>query len=156
MEPNTVVIRDFRPADVAAILEIQLAAPEMAQWRPADYERVSRNPGGIVLVAEPSETLSSIVGFLAAIEIGTEAEIQNVAVRADYRRRGIARALLAEGHRRLAARSVASVFLEVRLSNLAARTLYRSLGYAECGLRRRYYASDGEDALVLRLQLPVV
>lgn len=152
MAANRIVIRNFTPADAAAILEIQLAAPEMAQWQPGDYENLSRRPGGIVLVAEWSEP-KAIVGFLAALAIGAEAEIQNLAVRIDQRRRGVAQALLQQVHHRLAAESVGSVFLEVRLSNLAARNLYRTFGYAECGLRRGYYTSNGEDALVLRLKL---
>lgn len=125
----------------------------MAQWQPGDYESLSRRPGGTVLVAESSGTGAAIVGFLAALAVGAEAEIQNVAVRADHRRRGVARALLGEGHRRLVAQGAVSVFLEVRVSNLAARILYQGFGYSECGLRKGYYASDGEDALVLRLKL---
>ncbi len=153
MEVKPIVVRDFRPADLRSILEIQLTSPEMAQWHRADYEALSQTSGGIILIAEPRDEPGAMVGFLAALETGQEAEIQNLAVRFDYRRRGVARALIREAHRRLDGRSARQVFLEVRLSNLAARNLYRSLGYSECGLRRGYYASDGEDALVLRRQL---
>lgn len=152
MAASPIVVRDFSPADAAAILEIQLATPEIAQWQPADYGNLSGRPGGMVLVAESGQH-AAILGFLAALATGAEAEIQNLAVRLDYRRHGVARALLAEAHRRLAAQSVGSVFLEVRLSNLAARTLYQAFGYSECGVRRGYYVSDGEDALVLRLPI---
>jgi len=157
MEAKPIVVRHLRPSDAAAIIEIQHASPQMAQWKAADYERLARNPHGLALVAESSAEASvqsnAVAGFLAALAIGDEAEIQNLAVRADQRRQGIARALIEEAQRRLAARGVRNVFLEVRQSNLAARTLYSSLGYSECGLRRRYYTSDGEDALVLRRQL---
>lgn len=107
----------------------------------------------MVLVAESSRPGAAIAGFLGALAVGPEAEVQNLAVRASHRRLGVARALLKEAHRRFAARGVAEVFLEVRPSNPAARCLYREFGYSECGLRRGYYASDGEDALVLRLKL---
>jgi len=150
---SPIVVRDFRPADAASIMEIQLGTSEMAQWRPGDYENLSRRAGGMVLVAETTGPTVAITGFLAALAIGAEAEIQNVAVRAGHRRRGVARALLEEAHSRLAGQDVASVFLEVRVSNLAARILYRRFGYSECGLRKGYYTSDGEDALVLRLNL---
>ena len=157
MEAKPIIIRDLRPADVATIIEIQQASPQMAQWKAADYEKLARNPNGLALVAEWSAELgvqsSAVAGFLAGRAIGDEAEIQNLAVRADQRRQGIARALVEEAHQRLAARGVRNVFLEVRRSNLAARALYSSLGYTECGLRRQYYASDGEDALVLRREL---
>ena len=153
MEAKPIVIREFRSSDVAPIVEIQQASPQMAQWKAADYERVAGNPHGIVLIATGSGAPNLVAGFLAALTTGEEAEIQNVAVHADHRRQGVARALIEEAHHRLRVRGVRSVFLEVRRSNTAARTLYRTIGYYECGLRRRYYTSDGEDALVFRREL---
>jgi ribosomal-protein-alanine N-acetyltransferase len=45
---------------------------------------------------------------------------------------------------------VATVFLEVRESNSAARRLYGALGFAQVGRRRNYYRRPTEDAVVLR------
>jgi [ribosomal protein S18]-alanine N-acetyltransferase len=147
-----ILTRDFTPADITGILEIQHAAAEMAQWRAGDYERLVEEPAGLILVAE-WEGAGGIVGFAAARAIGKEAELQNLAVRPGSRRRGVARRLLEAIHERLAEAGVERVFLEARISNLAALNLYRSCGYTERGLRRNYYASDGEDALVLERQL---
>jgi [ribosomal protein S18]-alanine N-acetyltransferase len=148
----SILVREFRPADVTAIMEIQLATPEMAQWQAADYDRLSRNAAGMVLVAESSDN-AGVLGFVAALLLGEEAEIQNFAVRARHRRCGIGYRLLQETHRRLAGQAVARVFLEVRRSNIAAIDLYAGLGYSQCGLRAHYYVSDREDALVMSLQL---
>jgi len=49
---------------------------------------------------------------------------------------------------------VAEVFLEVRADNPIARTLYRSLGFVEIGVRRGYYQPDGVDAISMRLEVP--
>jgi [ribosomal protein S18]-alanine N-acetyltransferase len=144
--------RDFAPADITGILEIQRAASEMAQWRAGDYERLVEDPGGLILVAE-WEGAGGIAGFAAARAIGKEAELQNLAVRPGSRRRGVARRLLEAIHKRLAEAGVERMFLEARVSNLAALNLYRSCGYTGCGLRRNYYASDGEDALVFERRL---
>jgi [ribosomal protein S18]-alanine N-acetyltransferase len=46
-----------------------------------------------------------------------------------------------------------SVFLEVRESNVAARTLYEKLGFRETGRRKSYYASPLEDAVLYSLAL---
>ena len=147
-----VIIRDFNPTDLTAILEIQQAAPEMAQWHAADYERLVTEPGGLILVAEwPGD--GSIAGFVAARAIGEAAELQNLAVRPRYRRHGVARRLVEALHTRLMETGVERIFLEARISNLPALNLYRSCGYARCGLRRNYYASDGEDALVFERRL---
>jgi len=153
MEGKPIVIRELRPSDVTPVIEIQHASPQMAQWKAADYEKLALNPNGLALVAELSSAPGAVAGFLAALAVGDEAEIQNVAVRADHRRHGIARTLIEEAQHRLAARGVRNLFLEVRRSNAAAKALYSRIGYHECGLRRRYYASDGEDALVLRREL---
>ncbi|HUI43610.1 MAG TPA: ribosomal protein S18-alanine N-acetyltransferase [Terriglobia bacterium] len=148
----TIEVRPMAPGDVAEVVKIQHAATEIAQWRAADYEWLAAEPSGMVLVAEWGES-GGVAGFAAARNLDGEAEIRNLAVRAECRRRGVARRLVEEVHRRLAATGVERVFLEVRPSNLAARGLYRSFGYTECGVRRHYYQNDGEDALVLDLAL---
>jgi len=128
----------------------------VAQWTAADYQTLIREPGGLILVADyrgAGAPRALIAGFAAARSIGAEAELQNLAVRPECRGHGVARTLIEALHRRLAAAGADRVCLEVRVSNLAARRLYSSLGYAECGLRRSYYAADGEDALVLELRL---
>jgi [ribosomal protein S18]-alanine N-acetyltransferase len=83
-----------------------------------------------------------------------EAQILNLAVHPERRRRGLGRLLLAivlEAARRQGARTA---WLEVRPSNLAALSLYGAAGFAQRGVRRGYYESPREDALVLALPLP--
>ena len=71
------------------------------------------------------------------------------------RRRGLARALLAEACRRARRDGAHAMFLEVSDQNAAAVALYDSAGFARAGLRRGYYASliPAQDALVMRLAL---
>ena len=147
-----IVLREMKPADLAQVVAIQRSAPEIAQWQPASYWQLAAEPGGMVLVAELAGE-SGLAGFAAARAVGHEAEIRNLAVRPECRRHGIGRRLVEEAHRRLAAAGVERVYLEVRPSSRPARALYGALGYTECGIRRNYYQSDGEDALVLDLAL---
>ena len=81
-----------------------------------------------------------------------ESEILTLAVYPGQRRRGIGSLLLRTAMDRAAARGAVSMFLEVAVTNHAARALYDSHGFIEAGLRPRYY-SDGTDALVLRSTL---
>lgn len=84
-----------------------------------------------------------------------EAEILDVAVSPDWRRRGIAEALLQQLIAGLP-QEISHVLLEVRASNRAARSLYRKLGFREDGLRKNYYPAAGgarEDALLMSLSL---
>jgi [ribosomal protein S18]-alanine N-acetyltransferase len=93
------------------------------------------------------------VGYACLWEIGEETHITNIAVHPDFRRRGIARALLGhilEDARRRPARLVG---LEVRPSNHEARPLYESFGFRVVGRRKGYYYDTGEDALVMEAPL---
>jgi ribosomal-protein-alanine N-acetyltransferase len=147
-----IVIREFVSSDARALFRIEHASHPAGHWRAEDYDYLSRQPEGIVLVAETAGD-GVIAGFVAARALGPEAEMLNLAVDPKHRRQGVGRRLVEELHQRLRASGTERVYLEVRPSNLTAQQLYRSLGYAECGRRRNYYASNGEDALVLEILL---
>ena len=89
-------------------------------------------------------------GYIVAWCVADEGEIANVAVTAEARGRGVGAALLDAALRALAGGGAASVHLEVRDSNRAARALYATRGFEEVGRRRGYYRRPVEDALVLR------
>jgi ribosomal-protein-alanine N-acetyltransferase len=91
-------------------------------------------------------------GMILARVAADEAEILTLAVIPGQRRHGIGRALLRAATRRAEAMGAASMFLEVAVTNGAARALYATQGFMEAGIRRRYYA-DGTDALILRSTL---
>ena len=82
-----------------------------------------------------------------------EGYINNVAVREEYRQRGIASALLDVFIRFAKAHQLAFLTLEVRDSNAPAAALYASLGFAQIGLRKNYYQHPKEDARILRKEL---
>ncbi len=93
-----------------------------------------------------------MVGFIAAErKPGEQAGwIATVAVLPDFRRRGIARQLIAQCEQNL---NAPEMRLCVRVSNLGAIRLYEKLGYEVLSTWRQYYR-DGEDALVMRKILP--
>jgi ribosomal-protein-alanine N-acetyltransferase len=88
------------------------------------------------------------VGFALFQLLPGAAELLRVAVTPDARRRGLARAALAEALRSLAGDGRPTCYLEVRSGNRPALALYEALGFRTLGLRRAYY-ENGEDALVL-------
>jgi ribosomal-protein-alanine N-acetyltransferase len=81
------------------------------------------------------------------------ADVHNIAIHVDFRRRGIARLLLTRVLLAAKQQSLTRVTLEVRKSNLPAQKLYESLGFVTSGLRKGYYSDDGEDALAMTLEL---
>ena len=98
--------------------------------------------------AQCAETL---VGYLAANIILTEAHILKFGVRTDWRRRGIGRALLIYSLTELKREGVKKCWLEVRASNAAAQRLYGQLGFKKISRRRSYYCDNGEDAVVMSM-----
>ena len=83
--------------------------------------------------------------------VADELHVINVATHPDFRRRGAARALLSEALTRAVRDRKRLVLLEVRRSNLAAISLYRSLGFTTHLVRRGYYADNSEDAIEMKL-----
>ena len=86
------------------------------------------------------------VGMMCVLD---EGYIANVAVSPDWRRQGIGDALIAELLRRAVSRELAFVTLAVRAGNEAAKALYAKHGFVPVGLRKKYYASPTEDAVLM-------
>lgn len=95
-----------------------------------------------------------VVGYALNWFVADEVHIVNLAVHPHWRRRGIARHLLREVFDCARRRGMAIATLEVRFHNQAAIALYRSIGFREVALRKKYYADNGEDALVMLADLP--
>lgn len=90
-----------------------------------------------------------LAGYLCLWEIGHEIHITNLAVHPEWRRQGVARALLDAALSEGRVRGVELAFLEVRPTNVEALSLYESLGFRVIGRRKGYYFDTGEDALVM-------
>jgi ribosomal-protein-alanine N-acetyltransferase len=90
-----------------------------------------------------------LVAYCACWMVFDELHINSLAVDFQWRRRGLARRLLAEVFRDSIAAGARSATLEVRQSNAAARALYEGLGFRVEAVRRDYYQDPREDALIL-------
>ena len=93
-----------------------------------------------------------ILGYASAQTVLDEGYINNVAVRPENRRQGVASRLLEELCRRGVEMGLAFLTLEVRASNQAAQALYAKHGYLEVGCRRNYYEHPREDAILMTLE----
>jgi ribosomal-protein-alanine N-acetyltransferase len=132
------VIRRGEAEDLARVAAIQQASPGAARWNVAEYLEQD------FLVAVEGDR---IVGFLVARTLAAdEREILNLAVAPDFRRKGVARALLANAFNGFRG----AVYLEVRESNGIAREFYKSLGFHELSRRKEYYAAPSETAIVMK------
>lgn len=99
---------------------------------------------GIVVL--DGNTVLAYAGLVTALD---EGEITNVATHPNHRRRGAARVALLSLVEEARVRGIGRLTLEVRESNTAAQTLYASLGFTPCGIRKDFYTSPRENALIL-------
>ncbi len=95
-----------------------------------------------------TELAGQVVGFGGLMIVADEAHIMNVAVDPRHQRTGVAARLVAGLLLEAGDRGSIAATLEVRVSNLAAKALYRRFRFEEAGIRPRYYP-DGEDAAIM-------
>jgi ribosomal-protein-alanine N-acetyltransferase len=108
----------------------------------------------ILLVEEPlPEGGLRLLGFSIFWIVHDEVHILNVATAPEQRRRGVARVALEATLARGRERKCTLATLEVRRSNEAALNLYKGFGFRAVGIRPNYYADEGEDAIVMVLDL---
>ncbi|MCB9643841.1 MAG: ribosomal protein S18-alanine N-acetyltransferase [Myxococcales bacterium] len=107
----------------------------------------------LAILRDPLGGDEEAVGYCLSWLLPGELHILNVAVLPDYRRLGIARKMMEDALRLARQADAAQIFLEVRISNEAAIALYRSFGFEQVGLRKKYYEKPVEDALVFVLSL---
>ena len=136
-------IRPGTEADIEAVQAIQQQAPESANWPPLSYLNQC------FWIIESLVPKTEVAGFAVWREVDTgEWELLNLAVSPNVRRRGVASRLIAK----LKELKADTIFLEVRESNTAARSLYGHHHFLEVGQRKNYYAHPTENAIVLRFQ----
>ncbi|HEV7396493.1 MAG TPA: ribosomal protein S18-alanine N-acetyltransferase [Pyrinomonadaceae bacterium] len=142
--------------DLLEVVEIEQSSG-LSPWGWEAYHReLQSNDRGLMWVARLDPQTNSgnalagyVVGRLAADEL----HINNIAVRDQYRRGGLATALL---NRVLAAAKrykANKAFLEVRAGNSAAQALYEKCGFTAVGRRRNYYSNPPEDALIMMAEV---
>ncbi len=107
----------------------------------------------LLAVEDGSDGAEVILGFIVFWLVHDEVHVLNIATALEARRRGIGRALMDEAAEAGRRRGAALSTLEVRRSNAPAIALYRQLGYRQVGVRPNYYADEGEDAIVMLLDL---
>jgi ribosomal-protein-alanine N-acetyltransferase len=143
-------IRPMRSQDVSTVAEIDRLSFTLPWSEGAFRYEVNENPTARAWVAEWD---GRVVGMLILWLVLDEAHIATLATHPDYRRRGIGARLLATALDAARAEGARRAFLEVRVSNLAAQALYARFGFVVDGRRLCYYRDNGEDALLLSLDM---
>jgi ribosomal-protein-alanine acetyltransferase len=148
-------IRPLRAGDVEAVYELERRTEGAAHWNAEEYLRILEPvaPRGVRRIGTVALVRGRLVGFAAGRLVLGEAEIENIAVDAEHRRRGVASALVQGLVEQCRARKASVVRLEVRESNESAQELYLRAGFKQDGRRNAYYTNPDEAALLLSRKL---
>jgi ribosomal-protein-alanine N-acetyltransferase len=147
----TPVVQELRWWHINDVLDIEADLFGAEQWSAAMFWNELASGHHYVAAFSSGE----LVGY-AGVALGPpeEAWINNIAVRRDRQRQGIARLLLddllAYGRRH----GAQFTLLEVAADNAPAQALYDSYGFDVVGVRRGYYQPSNTDALVMRRKEP--
>jgi ribosomal-protein-alanine acetyltransferase len=148
-------IRAMCANDLPRVIDIEQGWKELPHWSRAAWDRVV-DPGAarsrVAVVAEDPQS-GAVQGFAVAAISAPQAELESMAVTAQWQRQGVGSQLFDALADQLRQAEVWELFLEVRESNQAALGFYRGLGFTESGRRTRYYADPEEDAVLMRLRL---
>ena len=134
--------------DLEEILAIEQASYR-TPWSRRAFESEIRASHAYPLVLGQQDS-PSVIGYVCSWRTLDECHILNVAVHPSFRRMGLASQMIDHLLEIYRERGILHYFLEVRVSNEGAISLYRKYGFKVCGVRRRYYADTGEDALIMQ------
>ncbi len=150
--PEGFVTRPMTHEDLDQVMPIEAACYPIG-WARSIFEReLGHTLARMDVVCDMTES-EALAGYLVYWIVHDELHILNVAVSPDYQRRGLARAMLGRVMTVCHEQRLQYVALEVRVSNEAAINLYQGFGFKRIGQRKKYYADNGEDALVMALVL---
>ena len=99
------------------------------------------------------ENASQITGYIGMYISCDEGSITNVAVSPNHRKKGYGEALVDAAKEKAKEKQVEKIFLEVRVSNTPAISLYKKMGFEHLGVRKNFYDHPKEDAYIMFCEL---
>jgi len=145
------LIRRAQADDLSSLRDFIEAQPLGTGWTPDSLADTLQNPQDFIWLG--FDQVNCLQAILITRVVAGEAELLNIVVAQAIRRKGWGHALLGQWIASMKKKLVTRLFLEVRVSNLPAITLYENFGFSEVGRRAGYYQPDQEDALVLARSL---
>jgi ribosomal-protein-alanine N-acetyltransferase len=145
-------IRRGRAEDLGAVVALERQSPAAAHWPESSYSAILE-AGDTARISLVAEDAGVIRGFLIARIIGHECELENIVVANGDRRGGLGSKLIRALAGAARDREATNIFLEVRESNVAARSFYAACGFSSDGCRRSYYNDPVEDAVLYALAM---
>ena len=150
LKVKDLAIRELEKTDIFPITQI-----EQASYKFPWSEKIFLDCMAAGYRCRVVEFRGKVAGYCVVATAVDEAHILNICVGPEFRREGCARLLIQNEISIAVNANLSSLYLEVRVSNLAAINLYAGLGFRQVGLRKDYYPIEGgrEDAYIYSLSL---
>ena len=140
------MLRLMKETDLSTVLELEEQL-FTSTWKKDDFlYEMNENPFSQMFVWEED---SEIVGYMGIWIIFEQAQLTNLAVSKEFRGKGYGRKLLEEGIKMCQDAGCEIMTLEVRQSNIPAKSLYSSMGFEKVSVKKDYYQDNHEDADVM-------
>lgn len=145
-------LRPMRESDLDSVVAIEQSVA-VPSWTHKAFTDSLSGAHDCDVVEQAAD--GQVVAFRILSRVLDEAHLLNIAVSADFRRRGIALALLNQMEIFCESKDISMLYLEVRESNLGARELYGNQGFCETCVRKGYYqsAEGPENAVLMMMEL---
>ena len=141
-----IVIEIMKSDDIDDVIEVEKKSFTIPWSKESFIQEIEKNEVALYLVAKVD---NKAVGYIGVWRILNEGHITNVAVHPDYRGRGIGGALVEELLSLCTKEGTEAFTLEVRESNLVAQHIYEKYGFEKSGIRKKYYADNNENAVIM-------
>ena len=140
-------IGKMQSSDIPEVVELEKISYGVHHWsEDSFYGEIKNDLANYYCAKDENGKIIGYVGFWIIFE---EAHITTLSINPAYRRKKIAQILLTEAIERCYEKKVKFITLEVRVSNIAAISLYEKFGFQSVGTRKGYYQDNNEDALIM-------
>ncbi|UCE78072.1 MAG: ribosomal protein S18-alanine N-acetyltransferase [Nitrospiraceae bacterium] len=144
-----VTVDQMHETDLSEIVRIERASFP-TPWSETLFYNELRKEQAVIKVAR---TEIRIAGYIVANQVIDEGHILDLAVDPVFRRLGVASVLVEKIMNHFKENRCRAIFLEVRASSTGARRLYEGFGFSVLGIRKRYYSSPEEDAVIMTVKI---
>jgi len=146
------MIRNMTVEDLDQVMSLELACFSVPWTKESFENELTKNLlAKYILIEEDGE----IIGYGGVWYVMDEGHITNVAIHPNHRKKGLGKKLVEKMKKNASIHGIKHMTLEVRVSNIAAITLYKRMGFQEAGIRPKYYTDNLEDALIMWVELGV-
>lgn len=140
--------REATALDIPVLVSLDREYFSHTAWPAEQFRGEIGKPTRFFLIAESEQEIIAYAGAFLP-NAGGEADIMTIAVKPEYRRKGIAKELISRMESWAKARGAIAMMLEVDVTNDSAISLYKNIGYETLNIRKNYYGY-GRDAQIMR------